>query len=57
MRCCEYLRQAAAAQIVYAISRSRSILVGLGKVEGNAQANANQPFKCKAENSLAAYAT
>ncbi len=57
MRCCEYLRRTAAAQIVYAISRSRSILVGLGKVEGNAQANANQPFKCKAENSLAAYAT
>ncbi len=34
IRCCEYLRHAAAAQIAYKITRSRSIQVELGKVEG-----------------------
>ncbi len=34
VRCCEYLRHAAAAQIAYKITRSRSIQVELGKVEG-----------------------
>ncbi len=32
--CCEYLRHAAAAQIAYKITCSRSIQVELGKVEG-----------------------
>ncbi len=34
MRCCEYLRHTAAAQIAYKITHSRSIQVELGKVEG-----------------------
>ncbi len=63
--CCEYLRHTAAAQIAYKITHSRSIQVELGKVEGlnsesalqNVQVDANQPFKCKAASSLAAYAT
>ncbi len=59
--CCKYLRHTAAEQIAYIITRIRSIQVELRKVEGfaqqNAVVNANQPFKCKAAISLAAYAT
>ncbi len=57
----EDLRHTTAAQIAY-ITRSRSIQVELGKVEGfralwSALVNPNQPFKYKAASSMAAYTT
>ncbi len=66
IRCCEYLRPTAGTQIANKLTHSRSIQVELGRVEGFSNSeimlhtslvNANQPFQCKAVNSLVGYAT
>ncbi len=59
IHCREYLRHTAATQIAHKLTRSGSVQVELGKVEGfrvslKSQVNAGQPYKCKAASSLAA---